>query len=611
MNKIFFSGIIFLTLSFFNAPAANSTNNPTQTKQKALVPRTLYEPLSEDKKNRLISMTIITKEDIRKCIGCDLIDILKRAGAQIRRLHQQFSQSSDTDVANVTLRGATYPQTLLLVDGIRQEDSMLSQPFWTSIPVHHIERIEIVKGPQSALYGDSAIGGVIHIFTQKAADCPSQKTLCFSGGTQLSNKSNTGQTAYASAHIRTDQYGLRLGIQGDKSSHTEKEEGDYKEKALTLHFDHRSEDGKWLTEGSSVIYDNFNQGEPSPPIERGNSDLMSFGTTYYMSPRLLFTTIIGYNNEKNFYGRSQTEYTSRRISIKLLGEYNFSFNEAQYTLTTGIERQKDKINSEPYDSYDYKKRHTKAAFTQMTGTQGPLTYQVAVRMDDLSGDTNEHILTWKGAASYHITKIAAHNISLRTSVGTGFRAPGFDEQFLWGGDPSLDVERATTYEIGVRMEKDTRYYLDVAAFETKLKNPVMIPVTDRLDGNATIQGLELQGKFTVGSWNGQIQYTYTDTNNTESLKLHNPFRHLGSIGIDYSVTKKLTLGAEFTHSGTRKKPSFSDRSDILDIYSFYDLNDNVRFGVALRNVEDKKYNQGAYTDGPPRSLWLNFEVVNF
>ena len=144
---------------------------------------------------------------------------------------------------------------------------MRSQPFWTSIPVHHIERIEIVKGPQSALYGDSAIGGVIHIFTQKAADC-SPKNVCFSGGTQLSNESNTGHTAHMSAHIRTDQSGLRLGIQGDKSSDPERAEGDYKEKALTLHFDHRSEDGNWLTEGSSVIYNNENQGEPSPPIEK-------------------------------------------------------------------------------------------------------------------------------------------------------------------------------------------------------------------------------------------------------------------------------------------------------------------------------------------------------
>ena len=330
-----------------------------------------------------------------------------------------------------------------------------------------------------------------------------------------------------------------------------------------------------------------------------------------MSPQLLFKALMGYNNEQNFYGGSKTEYTSRRISIKLLGEYHFNFNEEQYTLTAGVERQKDKINSEPYDSYDYKKRHTRAAFTQMTGTQGPVTYQVAVRADDLSGDTNEQIFTWKGAASYHITHIAAHDISLRTGVGTGFRAPGFDEQFLWGGDPDLSLEKATTYEIGVRMERDTLYYLDVAVFETKLKDPVMIPVTDRLDGYATIQGMELQGKLTVGSWNGRMQYTYTDTNNTGPLKLHNPFRHLGSIGIDYSATHKLTFGAEITHRGERKKPSFSDKSNVLDIYSLYDLNDNVRFGVAIRNLADKEYNQGAYADGPSRSVWFTFEVVNF
>ena len=414
-----FFGIALLTLSIFNVSATDTTDGSSQPEQEPFAVKALNEPLDLNRKKQLISMTVITREDIRRCFGCDLIDILERAGAQIRRFHQQFSQSSDTDVANVTLRGATYPQTLLLVDGIRQEDRTRSQPFWTSIPIHHIERIEIVKGPQSALYGDSAIGGVIHIFTQKASDCSPQNT-CFSGLTELSSQSGTGQTGYMSTHIRTDQFGLRLGLQGDKSADSERIEGDYKERALTVHFDHQSEDGKWSTEGSSVFYDNYNQGEPEPPISRGNSDIISLGTTYYMSPKLLFSALMGYNNEENFYAASNTEYTSRSVFIKLSGKYHFGFEENAYTLTAGVEGQRDQIDSEPYDSYEEKERETVAVFSHITGSQGPLTYQVAVRMDDLSGDTNEQVFSWRGSASYHIAQIGAHKVSVRSGVELAF-----------------------------------------------------------------------------------------------------------------------------------------------------------------------------------------------
>lgn len=224
---------------------------------------------------------------------------------------------------------------------------MRSQPFWTSIPVHHIERIEIVKGSQSALYGDSALRGVIHIFTQKASDC-SPQNVCFSGGTELSTESDTGKTGYMSTHIRTDQFELRLGFQGDRSSDSERIEGDYKERALTFHFDHQSEDGKWSTKASSVFYDNYHQGEPEPPLSRGNSDIVSIGTTYYMSPELLFSALMGYNSEENFYEASNIKYTSRSVFVKLSGKYHFGFEENAYTLTAGIEGQRDRVDSKPY-----------------------------------------------------------------------------------------------------------------------------------------------------------------------------------------------------------------------------------------------------------------------
>ena len=75
----------------------------------------------------LISVTVITKEDILDCTGCDLTDILEHAGFQVRRYHPRFYSSSDTDRSYAFARGMSDTQILLLVDGVQKEDSRLSQ----------------------------------------------------------------------------------------------------------------------------------------------------------------------------------------------------------------------------------------------------------------------------------------------------------------------------------------------------------------------------------------------------------------------------------------------------------------------------------------------------
>ena len=112
MNKKLY--IMFLIFPLFSAFTMRSSGKPFTV-------RDLYKPLSSEEEQQLIPITIITKEDIRNCIGCDLTDILERAGAQVQRFNPQFSQSSDTDRFYVALRGVSNTQTVLLVDGVPWE----------------------------------------------------------------------------------------------------------------------------------------------------------------------------------------------------------------------------------------------------------------------------------------------------------------------------------------------------------------------------------------------------------------------------------------------------------------------------------------------------------
>ena len=603
MKTFLFAGCVFL-LSF-NLFFAASVQARVPEKEAFSV-RALSEPL--DNREWLWSMTVITREEIRNCIGdCDLTGILEKAGVQIQRSQRrpQTSGSSDTDSVHVTLRGTSHTQTHLLVDGVRQKDSTISAPFWSFIPIHHIEHIEIVRSPQSSL--GAPIAGAIHIFTRKAA-C-SSKALCLSGGVQLSNKPSKGHTAHVSANIQTNQTRVRLGVQGDKSSDSWKT-GDFKEKAFTLRLDQMSEDGKWLWEGSVVSYGNSDTGEPQPAIGEGGSDVVSLGTTYYMSDDLLFKSLLGYNKETQTYTRDAS--TSRSFSVKLVGEYHFELANGNYKLTAGVEGMKERVDSEPKDFYDYNTRDTQAVFASLNGGQGPITYQVTARVDDISGDTNERIFTWSSVTSWHIAQITANDVFLRVGGGTGFRPPSFDEQFHIGGDPDLPVEESRTYEVGLRIEKNKSYFLDIAAFKTELKNPVIVPLNKRLPEGADIYGLEIQGRITIGSWSGWGQIHFIDTDNTEQLRAHNPREYSASLGMDYSFTSRLTCKTEMTNRGEREDDWLSGESvNLLDIGCFYDVDKNTRWGLGVENATDEEYRRAFFTKGAGRTLRLTLEIMDF
>ena len=115
----------------------------------------------------------------------------------------------------------------------------------------------------------------------------------------------------------------------------------------------------------------------------------------------------------------------------------------------------------------------------------------------------------------------------------------------------------------------------------------------------------------MGPWEGRAQYAYTDTDNASALRAHNPLKEVASVGLDYHVSPNFILGVGMIHKGKRKGPDISDEVEVFDIYSLYHLNENVRFGVAVKNVGDKEYNMGHFTDGPDRTLWITFDITSF
>ena len=119
------------------------------------------------------SVTVLTREHLSKSPAIDLPAFLQtQPGVTIQ---QNGGQGSNSTVA---LRGTSAAQTLVVVDGVRVSSATNGAANLANIPLANIERIEIIRGPRSAIYGSDAIGGVVYIFTKQGVNCPEGRTSC-------------------------------------------------------------------------------------------------------------------------------------------------------------------------------------------------------------------------------------------------------------------------------------------------------------------------------------------------------------------------------------------------------------------------------------------------
>ena len=148
----------------FSATAiAQTTLATATTKVDTVIVTATRTPTRVDQ--ALGDVTVIDRGQIEQSAGKTLAELLgQQAGVQF------WANGGQGKPSSVSLRGLEARHTLLLIDGVRYSSATLGTPTWENIPLESIERIEIVRGPLSGLYGSDAVGGVIQIFTRKGKD---------------------------------------------------------------------------------------------------------------------------------------------------------------------------------------------------------------------------------------------------------------------------------------------------------------------------------------------------------------------------------------------------------------------------------------------------------
>ena len=420
---------------------------------------------------------------------------------------------------NMLIRGVASEGTLILLDGIPLNGSYSGLVDFSSLALDNIERIEIMKGPGSSLYGANAVGGVVNLITKSKAGKP-ELTVGEKYGTFNTHDLNLGFSG------KLDLLSVNIG---GSYQHTD---GARPNSA----FDAYNANGKLSYEfikGSSVAlsggYYNDKTGAPGPAglpsLTDRQEDLKYFGnleaSLALADDMNLKVNLYAASNNQNFYSASTT--TSTEINYDLNAQYSYDLAGIN-VLTFGAKYRNNKLTQ---NLIGQKESITKSIFAQdVLDMLGNLIFTPSIRLDSDSGYGD----TWNPQASlvYNLDD----GLQLKGSVGTSFRAPNFSELYWpldsWGdvGNPALKPEKATSYDFGLSYEAPGTLFARATYFQNNIADmiqwsldPSTFLFTPLNVGKAVTYGVETEIRIRPAEYAElSVNYTWLSAKDTGSGK---------------------------------------------------------------------------------------------
>jgi vitamin B12 transporter len=581
------------------------------------------------------SITVITAEDIEEKQAKTVVEALRDVPAV-----DVVQTGGDGQQTSVFMRGANSEHTLVLIDGIEINDPISPSRAYNfaHLSTDNIERIEILRGPASALYGSDAIGGVINIITRKGQGKPSltvsaeggsfethRESVSFSGGTQLYNYSLSASyrdsngipaARWSDGNHERDGYenintSARLGL-----TPTSNFDLDFILRYVNTDTDIDNsggplgDDPNYTTEEESLFF-------------RTQARLFLFDDLWEQKLGFSLTdydrsTRDGTDNDHPFdWVRSHYDSTLYKIDW----QHNLYLHETN-TLTVGIEHEeeegKNKFLSDsawgPWNTY-YPRQKTRTTgyylqdqiklFKRFFTTLG-------VRLDDHEEFGTR--VTYHAASTYIFKSTGT---KIRATWGTGFKAPSlvqlYDTNF--GGNPDLDPEKSEGWDIGVEQSLcNNRLTVSVTYFENSFEDLIVneylgwgpsgaIYLYKNVD-EANSKGIELlltcrptdNLSITAG-------YTYTDTENEETHDqlLRRP-RNKFSADINYRFMKRGNVNVSVICVGKREDTFYNNATwasgrvelgsyTVFNLGASYQVNDWLTLSGRIENLLNKQYQE--------------------
>lgn len=475
------------------APASTpSTTNATPLIQMAAMdPVVISAALVEQKLSEVIpSVTVITRQDIDQSGALSLADLVRsEPGVEIGR------NGGLGGLTSFFLRGAESRNVLILIDGVRMRDGVTQAALAEHIPLGLVERIEIVRGNVSALYGDAAVGGVISITTRQAGQGAMKGFASVTVGERATREVSAGiagaveslRLALSVQHLKTDGFSATNPSQTWSFDPTDGDRDPYESTAAALQL--ATKIGKTDLGGSfsfskaSLRYDNEWSGQN--PEQDATNERAHLFVRHAMTDRWTSRVDLSQNRirlDYNFGVSNKTEVDQVRWDNR------FSLS-ARQTLLVGIDRREERRS--PAAS-GLSGREVDSAYLGFLNRSGPWTTQLNVRYDDAS--TGESKSTWLAGVGRQLTDFWR----MTASASTAFRLP---DAYALSTNASLKPESHASREIGLQGgEGDNTIRL--VFFQAETDNPIVYDAnyTARNQNFIDNEGIEISARWLATPW---------------------------------------------------------------------------------------------------------------
>ena len=554
------------------------------------------------------SLEILTSQDLEDSGAEFLSEVL----TSLPGVH--ISQTGSFGGAtSIYLRGGKPKHSLILLDGIPLNDSLDANGYdLAHFDINGIERVEVLKGPYSSLYGSGALSGVINIISKKGYNNPKKSIQIEKGSfdsTKLgvsiyegtpSNYLNINASTFRSdgfSHASTYTPGSGLDDDQIENDNVHINTGGIINNGNEWNLSYRNidtlaeydPDGRWNTgdPGSyerkqEILYGNFKQNI--------KDDKLSLN--YSLSHKKLDLLYPDYFT--GTYNTGDYQLLTQTTLFKWSGIYKVSDDE---NILFGFEDLGEKINKSSYLSGADEIKFKSYLVAYQKDLNDKFSYMISTRTDDHNlFDSAE---TYQGSAGLYLSK----NTKLNTSIGTSFLAPS---GFQLSRNRALDAENGNSFEIGLnhfipKFNTD----VDFTYFNNKFEDPIGWNGTNYVNyAESDIEGFEVGSTFDL-SYEDYLRfsYTYIDTDSSDDDFNSRRPQHKANLKYFTKPTEKISISTFLSYVDKVSDKNFYDPSSslyagvpvILDEYFVVDSNirykhnEKVEYYLNIKNIFDEEY----------------------
>lgn len=608
MDRVFasFFSLFFAAFSL----SAQTTPAPVRVTGETIV--VTADRITEPLEDATDSVSVITAEELRRSQAATVAEVLRDvAGITI------VQSGSPGHATSAFLRGASSSQVLLLIDGVEINDPFFGGADIGSLMTSGIERIEIVRGPQSPLYGSQAMAGVINVVTAPAGTVPGgvNGTLRAEAGSMSTHRESV-QLSAGSEALHWNLAGGRFDTAGQFAN------DEFRNLQLNgrmlRSLGPRSTLAFHGLTGDSHVGIPFNGLTPSLHRE-SESRLTVAGAEYVLrgSPLLHLEARASYAGRSDSFEDPEDPFskTSWHDSKLARAMAQNTMVAGPQTITIGVEHKNEDVRagSDGLLALDETVRTT-AVYAQDKIEAGSLLFTAGVRVDRHSrfgSHTSPRL-----SAAYRVND----RWRVRAAAGRAFRAPSTGElAYPFYGNPDLDPETSTSFEAGTDFQV-ARGALSLTGFSMRYRDLISFDPVTFIAANidrATVHGAELGAGTTFGTaWRLNAAYTHLQTRDEETGQpLYRRPHNLASVTLSYS-TPTWTLSGNAHAVGRRYETDFETFTDRynggyvkFDAAGSYRLRTNLFLTARIENVFDREYAEALTFPAPGRAFHggLQFE----